>query len=68
MGITMRVQLGIGFLVLVIPGPDPGMTPNDGVRGDPRIRSGDDDEGAVHPAESFSDRAVVLMSMGLSWP
>jgi hypothetical protein len=34
-----------GFLVLVIPGHDPGIAATDGVRSDPRITSGDDDEG-----------------------
>jgi hypothetical protein len=33
-----------GFLVLVIPGRDTGIAPNDGVRGDPRITSGGDEE------------------------
>jgi hypothetical protein len=32
------------FLVSVIPGLDPGIAPAVGVRGDPRIKSGDDDE------------------------
>jgi hypothetical protein len=36
-----------GFLVIVIPGPDPGIAPADGVLWDPRIRSGDDDDGAT---------------------
>jgi hypothetical protein len=30
--------------LLVIPGLDPGIAPTDGVRGDPRIKSGDDGE------------------------
>jgi hypothetical protein len=33
-----------GFLVLVIPGRDPGIAPTDGVRLDPRITSGDHEE------------------------
>jgi hypothetical protein len=53
-----------GFLVLVIPGLDPGIASTDGVRLDPRIKSGDDEEGAVRPAESFSSSAVILMHMG----
>jgi hypothetical protein len=53
-----------GFVVLVIPGRDPGIASTDGVRFDPRIRSGDDDDGAVRPAKSFSSRAVILMPMG----
>jgi hypothetical protein len=36
-----------GFLVIVIPGLDPGIAPTDGVRLDPRIKSRDDDDGAV---------------------
>jgi hypothetical protein len=46
--ITLRMETG--FLVLVIPVPgrdpgiDPGIAPTGGVRGDPRITSGDDDE------------------------
>jgi hypothetical protein len=55
-----------GFLVLVIPVPglDPGIASTGGVHGDPRIKSGDDDDGAVPPAESFSGGAVILMPMG----
>jgi hypothetical protein len=40
-----------GFFVLVIPGLDPGITPAAGVRWDPRIKSGDDDEKACAPAK-----------------
>jgi hypothetical protein len=32
-----------GRFVLVIPGLDPGIAPTDGARGDPRIKSGDDE-------------------------
>jgi hypothetical protein len=39
---------GSGFLVvIVIPRLDPGIAPNDRVRLDPRIQSGDDDEGGM---------------------
>jgi hypothetical protein len=51
------------FLVPVIPGRYPGIAPIDGVRGDPRITSGDDGEATVS-AESFPDVAVILMPMG----
>ena len=33
-----------GFFVLVIPGLDPGIAPAAGDRGDPRIKSGDDED------------------------
>jgi hypothetical protein len=56
--------MGTGFPFIVIPGFDPGIAPTDGVRGDPRITSGDDDDGAGCPAESSSDVAVILMPMG----
>jgi hypothetical protein len=36
-----------GFLVPVIPGLDPGISPGARIRWDPRIRSGDDDEAAA---------------------
>jgi hypothetical protein len=65
MGTRIRVQMETEFLVVVIPGRDPGIAPTAGVRGDPRITSGDDDEAAARPAKSFSGRAVVLMLMGL---
>jgi hypothetical protein len=44
-----------GFPVLVIPGHDPGIAPIDGVRGDPRIKSGDDEETTCvgHPLPAF---------------
>jgi hypothetical protein len=46
-----------GVLVLVIPGRDPGIAPIDGVRGDPRITSGDDDEATcVRPKASPTAR------------
>jgi hypothetical protein len=44
-------------------GLDTGIAPTDGVRGDPRIKSGDDEEGAVGPATGFSDRALILIPM-----
>jgi hypothetical protein len=37
---------------------DPGIASTGEVRGDPRIRSGDDDEGVVRPAKIFSGRAL----------
>jgi hypothetical protein len=53
-----------GFVVLVIPGLDPGIASTDGVRFDPRITSGDDDEGVVRPAKSFSGPTLILMPRG----
>jgi hypothetical protein len=47
-----KVQMETGFLVLVIPGPDPGIASIDGAGLDPRIRSGDDDGGAVRPPKA----------------
>jgi hypothetical protein len=73
MCIRIAVQMETGFPVLVIPVPgldpgiDSGITPIDGVRGDPRITSGDDEETTgmtwkrLVPAESFSGVAVILM-------
>jgi hypothetical protein len=61
-----------GFLVLVIPVPgldpgiNPGIAPTGGVRFDPRIKSGDDDEGPVRPAKCVSGHALVLMPLGTS--
>jgi hypothetical protein len=52
-----------GFLVLVIPGPDSGIAPTARVRGDPGIRSGDDDEVVVRPTKRFPGRTVVLTPM-----
>jgi hypothetical protein len=68
-GIKIKVEMENGSVVLVIPVPgldpgiNPGIAPADGVRLDPRIKSGDDDEGAVRPAESLCDRDVILTSM-----
>jgi hypothetical protein len=45
-GSGYRVQMETGFLRLAMAGPDPGIAPTGGVRGDPRITSGDDNEGA----------------------
>jgi hypothetical protein len=55
----METRFGV-----VIPGRDPGIAPTDGVRMDPRIKSGDDDEGAVRPARGFSRCALMLMPVG----
>jgi hypothetical protein len=63
-GIRIRVQMETSFVVLVIPGLDPGIASTDGVRLDPRIRSGDDEDGAVHPAKSFSTQTLILIAMG----
>jgi hypothetical protein len=49
-----------GFTVLVIPGLDPGIAPTGGVRGDPRIKSGDDDDGVVCPAKRISAVLLIL--------
>jgi hypothetical protein len=65
-GIRVRVLMETEFLVLVIPGLDPGIAPTCGVRFDPRIKSGDDDEGAPRPANGFSDRPLFLMPVGAS--
>jgi hypothetical protein len=64
-GIGKRAQLGIGFRILVIPGRDPGIASTDGVRLDPRIRSGDDEDEAVYPGTGADDGPAPAMT-GLS--
>jgi hypothetical protein len=59
-GIRMGLRMETGFLVLVIPGLDPGIALTDGVRGDPRITSGDDEKGRcvrpdVSPSRPYPD-------------
>jgi hypothetical protein len=58
------VQVETGVLVLVISGRDPGIAPTDGVRGDPRIKSGDDEDGAVHRTMAISAARLILMPLG----
>jgi BON domain len=68
-GVSIRVQMETETLVLVIPGLDPGIASTDGGRFDPRIKSGDDeeggdgDDGVVRPARGFSGCALILMPM-----
>jgi hypothetical protein len=68
--ITVQMETELLVIVIPVPGLDPGINPGiastGGVRLDPRIKSGDDDEGAVRPAKGFSDRAIILMLMGQS--
>jgi hypothetical protein len=47
------VEMEMGFLRLVIPGLGSGITPDTRVRGDPRIKSGDDDKQAVPSGQEF---------------
>jgi hypothetical protein len=61
------VHPGIGRPVVVIPGPDPGI-PDDSVgRGDPRIRSGDDDDekSCLHP-HAYPDGCTAKPDNGTS--
>jgi hypothetical protein len=50
----MWVQMETRFAALVIPGLDPGIASTNGAHGDPRIKSGDDDEGALHQNMAIS--------------
>jgi hypothetical protein len=49
MGVKIRIKMETWYLLpVVIPGLDPGIARAAGVRGDPRIKSGDDDGKASH--------------------
>jgi hypothetical protein len=50
-GAGRHILMATEFLVIVSPGLDPGIAPAAGVRWDPRIKSGDDDEKACAPAK-----------------
>jgi hypothetical protein len=54
MSIRIRVKMETGFTLLVFPGLDPGIAPTGEIRGDPRIKSGNDVEGTG--GESVSAR------------